>query len=82
MKEIGTYWFNSSTGTVGLVVGEDVVTKERKAYIGAASGVDEQIDTEHIKRYGSKVSLHCLQEIVALMEKPSEGPRMTLKREK
>ena len=44
MKEIKTFWFTNFTEVVGIVVGEDEVTGERKAYVGAASGIDERAD--------------------------------------
>lgn len=70
MKEIRTFWFSSLTGVVGIVVGEDEVTGERKAYIGTTSGINERADTETIKRYGSPVSQAVLQDMMMLMKNP------------
>ncbi|GAJ07330.1 unnamed protein product [marine sediment metagenome] len=70
MKEIKTFWFTNVTGVIGLFVGEDEVTGERKAYIGVASGRNEQADTEYVKTHGSPVSLAFLQDMMALMRKP------------
>lgn len=82
MKEIKTFWFTNVSGVIGIVVGEDEVTKKRKAYIGVASGAGVQADTDYIKSFGSPVSLAVLREMAALMVKPSEGPEMNLEREK
>ncbi len=69
MKEIKTFWFTNSTGVIGVVVGEDEVTAERKAYIGISSGGNERADTEMIKNYGSPVSQAFLQGMMILMKK-------------
>ncbi len=69
MKIIETFWFTGGIGTVGIVVCENEVTRKRKAYIGIASGLCEQVDTESIMHHGSKVSLPILRELVSLLEK-------------
>lgn len=59
MKFIKVIWF----GTIGLVIGADKVTKERKAYIGQGSGLDETFDIEHIMKHGTKVNPEVISEV-------------------
>ena len=68
MKIIETLWFNSFGGTVGIVVGEEDITKDRKAYIGPASGLNEKEDTDHIISFGLPFSLDTAKRIVRLLE--------------
>ena len=69
MKIIETLWFNSFGGTVGIVVGEEDTTKDRKAYIGSASGLDEKADTDHIVNFGLPFSFATAERIVRLLQK-------------
>ncbi len=56
MKILDTIWFTPMSGhTLGIVMGEDEVTKERKAYIGVAEGYDEHTDTRIIADTGVKI---------------------------
>ncbi len=48
MKVIETLWFSNIAGCIGIVVIEEDVTGDRKAYIGPISGTDEKADTEQI----------------------------------
>ncbi|MBA7714940.1 hypothetical protein ES703_123973 [subsurface metagenome] len=57
MKIIETLWFANMDGCIGIVVSEEDVTGDRKAYIGSASGTDEKADTEQILAWGNKFSL-------------------------
>lgn len=60
MKFIKAFWF----GKIGIVVGEDVITKEKKAYMGLGEGHDEGLDVGTIMEKGTKVHLNILEEIV------------------
>lgn len=54
MKVLDSYWFTNPMGTIGIVLGEDETTKEKKAYIGNASlDNSQQEDEERILRWGS-----------------------------
>lgn len=55
MKIIDTIWFSSPQGTFGIVLGEDSVTGERKAYIGPCTGLSEPADAQMIAANGAKV---------------------------
>lgn len=57
MKVIETLWFTNKDGCIGIVVVEEDVTGDRKAYIGPASGTDEKADAEQILAWGNKFSL-------------------------
>ena len=67
MKVLESLWFANSTGTVGIVIGEDEMTKKRKAYIGVAEGITEELDINSISQLGSPLSLECVKNIHALM---------------
>jgi hypothetical protein len=71
-KIIGAFWFNSFMGNIGIVIVEDQVTKERKAYAGNAEpATTEGFDANQIRERGARVSLIQLKEIVQLMEAKS-----------
>jgi len=66
---IEKFWFSGLT-TVGIVIGEDERTKERKAYIGATDGggLSEASDAKHILEYGAKVHPEQLENILATLK--------------
>lgn len=69
MKVLADYWFNDMRGgIVGIVVGEDEVTKERKAYIGTAEGHNQKVDMQSILDTGQKLSLPFLEGLVGLLK--------------
>lgn len=57
------YWFSHMSGMIGIVVGQDKVTGQRKGYIGAAPGFDEDEDTKIVAERGSPVNSKILTEI-------------------
>lgn len=57
MKVIDSIWFTNRDGTIGIIIGEEDITGDRKAYIGPASGTDEKTDTQQILSWGNKFSL-------------------------
>jgi len=57
MKVIDTLWFTNMKGTVGIVILEEDVTGDRKAYIGVVDGLNEQTDREALLAWGNKFSL-------------------------
>ena len=69
MKVIVSLWFTSSQGCIGIIVGEDDTTGDRKAYIGIGHGLDERADTKAISALGSKFSLDTAQKLVTLLTK-------------
>ena len=64
MKIKRPYWFTGFFGTIGVVVGEDNVTGEKKAYIGTAPGFDEDADAQYIAKTGSPVDPGHLAQIL------------------
>lgn len=63
MEIIDTVWF-AGKDCIGIVVGKDEITKERKGYIGVSKSGDEKADIEYIAKTGSKVNPVLLQGIV------------------
>ena len=59
-----TVWFTGLKGCVGIVIGEDEYTGKRQAYIGAANGHNEKVDTEAITACGNSLSVAVLKEII------------------
>lgn len=56
MKVLHSYWFSDMTGGhIGVVIGEDEMTKERKAYIGIAGGYNQEADIAAIAARGQKL---------------------------
>ena len=72
MKITYDYWFSGMAALVGIVVGEDEITGECKAYIGVASGIDQEVDAKIVAQRGAKLPLAILDEIRALLAPPGE----------
>jgi hypothetical protein len=68
MKILESFWFTNRDGRIGIVVIEEDVTGDRKAYIGPASGADEKADTERILAWGNKFSLETAGRILHHLE--------------
>ena len=65
MKVLADYWFSDMYGdTVGIVVAEDEVTKERKAYIGVGAGFNQEADKESILDGGQKLPISFLRSLL------------------
>lgn len=56
-------WYNSRE-IVGIVIGFDTVTQEKKAYIGAAVGDNERHDIFNIMCWGAKFDLKCAEKLI------------------
>lgn len=68
MRITRTFWFTQSGGPcIGIVIGEDENTGEKKAYVGTADGIDEELDAKSISRYGGKLNEHTVQQIAAAL---------------
>ena len=57
------YWFSTMTANIGIIIGFDEITKERKAYIGTCKGLNEDLDADYIARNGSRIPKDLLTEI-------------------
>lgn len=59
-------WFTpgGQSQCIGIVIGEDEKTHEKKAYIGLGQGHDEQSDIRHILDWGAKVSREILEQML------------------
>ena len=66
MKIIDAIWFNElgKKEPIGIVIGEDKITGERKAYIGTGNGFEEGSDTISIAERGTKVTIKTLEYIL------------------
>lgn len=74
MKILTATWFTGSgMKLIGVVIGIDEITNERKAYVGTASGLDEGLDAQHIASHGAKLHLVIAESIVRAL-KPKELP--------
>lgn len=69
MKVNGVMWFTGMYGNVGIVLGEDAITGERKAYIGVHKGRDEKSDTEMIAAGGTKLTRGAAERILKHFDK-------------
>lgn len=74
MKIIDSIWFASfdMLGVVGVVMGEDDVTGEKKAYIGNAPGTNEQRDAERIAETGAKLTPEIAEKIAKFLNGADE----------
>lgn len=72
MKIIDKLWFTSTLGTMGIIVGEDEVTGERKAYVGIGYGVSEDHDLGMVKSWGTRLHLATLEHLVKLLRKDGD----------
>jgi len=69
MRVNNSYGFNDMRrGTVGIMTGEDEYTGERKAYIGAVEGHNEELDRQSILDGGQKLPLSFLEGLVRWMK--------------
>ena len=69
MKVIDSLWFTNLDGCIGIIVIEEDITGDRKAYIGPASGEDEKADTEKILAWGNKFSIDTAERILHFLKK-------------
>lgn len=72
MKILDVIWFTEmgSLRPIGIVIGEDEITGERKAYIGVGNGEDEERDSKSIAGTGAKFSLDAARRIALYLEQP------------
>jgi len=78
MKIIDSFWFTNPTtttaiypppfGTVGIVIGEDETTGERKAYIGTAQGFEQKADEKRILEWGTELGAGRIEELLQLLK--------------
>lgn len=73
MKIINVTWFTQmgAVKPIGIIVGED--GEERKAYIGVGSGLNEEMDIQHIAETGAKISVDTLERVVEFLTKSGES---------
>jgi hypothetical protein len=72
MKILDDVWFASfQFGAIGIVIGEDDVTGECKAYVGAGEGVSREDDIQSISTYGAKLTPEIAAKIASLLNPPA-----------
>ena len=72
MKIEHVYWFSPGTGHIGVVIGEDNVTKEKKAYIGVVGGFDLEADTKTVEKLGQRLTRELLLEMAEHLKPPKK----------
>lgn len=84
MKVVDSLWFTNTKGTVGIVIIEEDVTRDRKAYIGVGNGHNEAVDTQSIIDWGTLLSISALGRITSQLfpYKPRGKEGEGLKRQK
>lgn len=73
METLLVEWFTDSAGSFGIVVGEDEITKERKAYIAPCHGMNESEDIDWIKSNGAKVIPKQLENVLEVLNKKEDS---------
>lgn len=70
MKIINAIWFTEmgKTEPIGIIIGQDEITKEKKAYIGTGEGDDEGVDAGHIAECGAKFTHQMAKEISDILK--------------
>jgi hypothetical protein len=61
-------WFTSMKGLIGIVVAQDTITNEKKAYVSAADGYNEETDIQSILSGGAKVYVEQLERIISQLK--------------
>ena len=74
MKLIHVVWFTREK-CFGIAVGEDEITKERKAYIGIVPGIRAEVDAKNILENGARVYAPMLEEIVMMLRKEDHSQK-------
>jgi hypothetical protein len=60
---IGWCWFNGRD-TIGVVLGYDTITKQKKSYIGKVDGDNERHDLFNILCWGTKFDVECAEKLI------------------
>lgn len=64
MEIVDKLWISTERGALGIVVGNDKVTGERKAYIALIAGHDEDIDANYVLENGSRFPIEFAQRLI------------------
>lgn len=73
MKVIEKLWFTNNQGTIAIIIIEEDITRDRKAYIGIGKGKNEESDTQNIIAWGNKFSLEMAKYLVRSLTLPRKG---------
>lgn len=69
MKLIETIWFTGMYGFFYIVLGENEVDGERRAYLGVHAGRDQAADSKMIAEGGARISLSQAERIAKFLRK-------------
>ncbi|KKN28987.1 hypothetical protein LCGC14_0848530 [marine sediment metagenome] len=72
MLILDTIWLTGMYGNIGIVLGEDSITGEKKAYIGVHTGHDEDSDREMVASGGAKLRKETVESILRHFDKEEE----------
>lgn len=81
MKVIEKIWISAPSGTVGIVVIEDEITKQNKAYIAPVLAGNEDVDTKYVAEHGQKLTVEILQRLMFHLN-PNFRPKAVIYRGK
>lgn len=71
---VSSVWFTHGNECIGVVMGIDSVTKERKAYVGLGSpGNEESQDVESIVKYGTKIYYSIAEQLYNHLKENENG---------
>ncbi len=69
MKILATIWFTGRYGHCGIVLVEDILTGDRKAYLGVHTGTDEERDRDLIAYGGVELTAGVLERVLRHLKK-------------
>lgn len=72
MKIVDTLWFTANRGYCGLVLCEDEITGERKAYIGRCVGLNPEQDIDDILHWGARFHKGTAERILMFLRENDE----------
>ncbi len=81
MKIIDDIWFTGFQGIVGILIGEDDVTHERKAYVGIVSGKGLWKDVNAIAENGCPLTPEVAMKIAGLLNPSNDKKKVERLRE-
>jgi hypothetical protein len=69
MKVIDSLWSTTKDGCIGIIIIEEDVTGDRKAYMGIGQGHSQDDDTQGILAWGTSFSISFAERILYFLKK-------------
>lgn len=63
LRVLNWFWFSHTKGIIGIIACLDVITKQKKAYIGIGNNRNEEEDIKHIVEMGAKLPIEIVNSI-------------------